>query len=278
MLFLGASILSSALPAHAAVGSKPGVEACASASEAAQSLLDGHKLLAAREKLLVCTQTSCPAAIKRDCDDLLSKADAAIPSIVLSVKDDRGRDVTDARVLLDGSPLANALEGRALPVDPGSHTLRFERAGTSPVEMPVVAHEGEKDREIRVQLGAPAPPTPLARETEAPATPSQPAPWTAWALGGVGVLALGTFVSLAAIGQSQYNQQCTATGCPPSESATLERERAVGFAALGVGLVASAASVWLFVRAGSQRRADAAPRLGISGAGTGATLRLSGSF
>jgi hypothetical protein len=282
LLFIGASIFTAALPARAAEGNKPGVEACASASEAAQNLLEAHKLLAAREKLLVCTQASCPAAIKRDCDDLLSKADAAVPSLVFSVRDDRGRDVTDARVLLDGAPLANALEGRALPVDPGSHTLRVERAGTSPLEMAIVAHEGERDRAILVQLGAAAQATPLrppeSRETEPPGAPSLAPPWTAWALGGLGVIALGTFVALAASGQSQYDHQCNGTGCPPSESAALERERAVGFVALGVGVVASAASVWLFVRSGTGGRRDASARLGLGVAGTGASLLLGGSF
>jgi hypothetical protein len=274
MLLIGASTLAFP-PSARAAGDRPGVEACASASEAAQNLLDGHRLLAAREKLLVCTQTSCPAVIKRDCDELLSRADLAIPSIVLSVKDARGRDVTDARVLLDGALLANALQGRALPLDPGPHTVRLERTGSTPVEIPVVAHEGERDREVPVQLGGLAEPS-RSEQTVAAATPSRATPWGAWVLGGVGVVGLGTFIVLAANGQHQYDQ-CENVGCPASESSALERQRAIGIVSLGVGVLASAGSVWLFVKARSRRRADTT-RLGIAVTGSGASLRLGGSF
>jgi hypothetical protein len=147
--------------------------------------------------------------------------------------------------------------------------------------MPVVAHEGERDRAILVQLGAPAQATPRApqsRETEPPGAPSRAAPWTAWALGGLGVVGLGTFVALAASGQSQYNHQCNATGCPPSESAALERERAAGFVALGVGVIASAASVWVFVKGGNRGRVDATARIGVGVTAAGASVLFDGSF
>lgn len=269
-----ALVLAFALPAHAADRAKPGLEACASASEAAQSLLDEHKLLSARERLLVCTQTTCPAAIKRDCDELLSKVDATMPSIVLSVRDSSGQDVVDAQVTIDGAPLPNALQGRALPIDPGSHTLHFERAGAAPQDLVVVAHEGERARDVivhltlRVSLTVPTSPA-------SEAAPSSGAPWPAWVLGGVGVVGLGAFAVLAANGQSQYNQ-CTANGCSQSESASLERERVAGFASLGVGLAASAASVWFFVvrRNGATAARTLPVRVGIEGS----SLRLSGSF
>jgi hypothetical protein len=280
MLLIGATILARPLPVHAADGDKPGVEACASASESAQTLLDSHKLLAARAKLLVCARTSCPAVIKRDCDELLSHADAAIPTIVLSLKDAGGRDVTDAKVLLDGVALSNALQGQAVPLDPGSHTLRFERAGSSPLDLPVVAHEGEHAREVLVQLAAAAP----SRETAQAAVPTSPsassssAPsWAAWTLGGVGVVALGTFAYLAANGQSQYDQ-CKASGCSAGESASLGRERAFGFASLGVGVAASAASAWLFIKNPGARRDGTSARLGVGATPAGTFLRVDGSF
>jgi hypothetical protein len=283
VLLAGASISAYSLPARAD-GDKPGIEACASASESAQTLLDAHKLLAARAKLLVCARTSCPAVIKRDCDELLSRAEAAIPTIVLSVKDAAGRDVVDAKVLLDGVTLANALQGQALRIDPGSHTLRFERDGSSPVELPVVAHEGERDREVQVQLGAaaaaPQPPPATVRPT-APSSvlgpASAPPAWIAWTLGGVGVVGLGTFVALAATGQSQYND-CKASGCSQSESASLERERVGGFVLLGVGLAASTASVWLFVKNANRHSGEAPARVGIGATPTGASLLLGGTF
>jgi hypothetical protein len=278
-LLAGASIPAYSLRAQA--DDKPGAEACASASEAAQTLLDAHKLLAARAKLLVCARTSCPAVIKRDCDELLSRAEAAIPTIVLSVKDAAGRDVVDAKVLLDGVPLANALQGQALRIDPGSHTLRFERDGSSPVELPVVAHEGQRDREVQVQLGAaavPQPPSHAVRPAPLSSAPSSELPgWVAWTLGGVGAVGLGTFAALAATGQSQYND-CKTSGCSQSESASLESERVGGFVLLGVGLAASTASVWLFVKNANGHSGEAPTRVGIGATPTGAALQLSGTF
>jgi hypothetical protein len=276
-LLVGVSILACALPVQAADGDKAGIEACATASEAAQTLLDAHKLLAARAKLLVCARTACPAVIKRDCDELLSRADAAIPTIVLSVQDARGGDVIDAKVLLDGVALPNALQGQALRIDPGSHTLRFERAGSSPVELPVVAHEGERDREIRVRLGAAVASQPVTAPASPVAPATTPPSWAAWTLGGIGVVGFGAFAALAANGQSQYND-CKTSGCSQSESASLERERVGGFVLLGVGVAASAASVWLFVKNAHGRRGDTAAQLGVGATATGASVQLGGTF
>ena len=96
--------------ATAAERPKSTIALCAEASEAAQSFRDDRKLQAAREKLLACARPECPKPIKRDCDELLSEVDAAMPTIVLAARDAEGRDLTDVKVLLDGTPLEHALE------------------------------------------------------------------------------------------------------------------------------------------------------------------------
>jgi hypothetical protein len=238
------------------------------ASEAAQTLLDAHKLLAAREKLLLCTRTSCPTVIKRDCDELLSRADRTIPTVVLSTKDATGHDVLRAQVFLDGIAVPDALSGRAIPLDPGGHVLRVERLGSLAVELPIVAREGEHDRVVAVQL------LPASSAVAPPLSSASTVPgWLPWTLGGVGVISLGTFVALAATGQSQYDT-CKNAGCSSSESASLERERAGGFVALGVAVVAAGVSTWLFVKKSGETtvQAGAGPTAG------GGSLQLQGTF
>lgn len=221
------------------------VEACASASEEAQALRNQYKLRAAREKLLACTQPACPAVILRDCDALLSEVEAAVPTVILTVRDAQGRDVTAVRVLLDGSPLASALDGHAMALDPGPHTLRFERAGGLVDQLQLVAREGEKDRVLAVQL-APDP-------ARGPVTPLPPperddgdTPWPAYALGGAGALALGAFGVLVITGQSEYDE-CESAGCSTNDVDALERQRWMAWTALGVGVVAVGAAVLVLI-------------------------------
>ena len=281
VILAGASILLQAPPARAADGDKArGVEACASASEAAQTLLDAHKPLAAREKLLLCARASCPGVIRRDCEELLSRTEGAIPSIVLSARDAGGHDVTDAQVVLDGAPLLNALQGHAVRLEPGSHVLRLERAGRRVLELSVVAREGEQDRAVLLQLG----PLPRAAHSlEAPLTPPEASRSTNVALrvpvvlAGVGAVALGTFAALSAIGQSQYDS-CAASGCAASASTSLERERVGAVVALSVGVAASVASVWIFIKRASPTSPDSSAQLGLSGTGSAASLQLVGRF
>ena len=86
------------------------------------------KLIAAQAELITCSQSSCPAAATVDCVQWLREVEQSLPSVVLSARDAGGHEVANLRVLLDGSPLAEAESGRAIPVDPGAHTFRFESA------------------------------------------------------------------------------------------------------------------------------------------------------
>src|SRR5580700_2222690 len=107
---------------------------CIAASEAAQSLRDRRALLEARDQLAVCSRDVCPAPIRSDCIQQRSEVDAAMPSVVLRAKDARAEDMVDVRVLCDGVVVATQEDGKALAVDPGAHTFRFEAQGVPPVE------------------------------------------------------------------------------------------------------------------------------------------------
>ncbi len=265
-------VLAAATPARAQAPAQRSIEVCASASEAAQSLHNERKLRAARDQLIVCSQPSCPAVVRRDCDDLLSQVDAAMPTLVLSLEDALGRDVIDARVRLDGAELPGLLEGRAIAVDPGPHTLRIERNGAAPLDQPFVVREGEKDRVLVVQL--PGPSAPARGDTRAalpPAPPAGPAPsgvavpWTAFAAAGVGVAALGAFGYLAVTGQSDYDRCAGPAGCPQGDVDALGQKRLFAWSALGVAVVASAVATWIFVHSGAAARPGALLRTGGAG-------------
>ncbi|WP_437663463.1 hypothetical protein [Sorangium sp. So ce1182] len=154
---------------------QPSKRACAAAYERAQGLRRDGKLIAAREALIACSQPTCPAAAVADCGPWLAEVEKSLPSVVIAARDAGGRERLDVRVLVDGRLLAAALDGKALPVDPGPHTFRYEPAGGPAVEERVLIREGEKNRAITVILGAPpggAPPSP--RPIVAPAAPGAP--------------------------------------------------------------------------------------------------------
>ncbi|WP_437616872.1 hypothetical protein WMF20_23505 [Sorangium sp. So ce834] len=159
---------------------QPHKRACAAAYERAQGLRRDGKLLAAREALIACSQPTCPAAAVADCGPWLAEVEKSLPTVVIAARDAHGRERLDVRVLVDGRPLAAALDGKALPVDPGPHTFRYEPASGPAVEERVLIREGEKNRAITVILGAssagapPATPTP-ASTAASPASPASPA-------------------------------------------------------------------------------------------------------
>src|SRR5262249_5808473 len=105
-----------------------------------------RKLLAARDLFVRCAQSSCPAAVKRECARWLDETSAKIPTIVPVARVDGGDEIGDARVLVDGATPPERVPGAAIAVDPGAHTLPCEAPGRGPVEVRLVAREGEHDR------------------------------------------------------------------------------------------------------------------------------------
>jgi hypothetical protein len=135
-----------ALLTHGSGAAAPTADQCASANEDAQPLRKGGKLRAAKEKLLVCVATSCPAPVRDDCTERLSELEKATPTIVFSVKDAAGADLTAVSVLSDDTMLADHLDGTALAVDPGKHVFTFKVTGGVSVQREWVVREGEKGR------------------------------------------------------------------------------------------------------------------------------------
>lgn len=256
-------------------------EACIRAVEHAQVVrLDG-KLREAREGFVTCARPVCPDAIRQDCTRWVTDVDASIPSVVFRAVWADGHDATGMRVLVDGKPLADTEPGRAVVLDPGEHTFRFEVAGAAPVETRNVIREGEKDRLVRVTFTPLAPtPAPTSNGDSTAASPSgspstsvpapanlwqpippaeqggssaggrRPIPLAAYILGGVGLASFAGFGYLAFDGTSRLDgmrsgANSCAPNCRPSDVTSARNEILAGDILGYVGLAATGVAIWL---------------------------------
>jgi hypothetical protein len=221
---------------------------CVSQLDRAQSLHTARKLREARASYLACSAPACPELLREDCSRSLVDLDGTIPTVVFSARGEHGHDVTDARVLLDGEAVSSALDGHAVALDPGTHVIRFERAGGGVSEMRIVAREGEKNRSISATFvsSTPAAPEKAAKvRAESGRFPLLPV-----ILGGTGLLALGGsfYVRLNADSDADRLRSSCAPSCDQSSRDALSDKLVVANVALGVGIgaIALAAATWLF--------------------------------
>ncbi len=262
-------------------------DACISASEKALGLHKAEKLIDERSSLSICAASSCPDAISSSCQQRLAQVKQAIPSIIFFAKDANGQDVAAVKVIVDGIPYADHLEGSPIVMDPGEHQVRFEAEGQAPIVHRFVLHSNEQNRRETVTLGAPAPLQPAIPkalpvetrplETTAGSTTSSAERGHAQrvaglVVGGVGVAgllagAVAGGLSLSAHGN--YEKDCGSNiGAPAgfcnaagvsgeSDAATKGTISTVAFIAGGAA-VAAGAALFLFSPRGSS-----APQVGV---------------
>jgi hypothetical protein len=213
---------------------------CVAALDEGQSLQSSRRLKDARARYMACAAETCPGVVREDCSKLLNDVEAALPSIVLSAKVD-GHDVTDAKMLLDGQAPEGAEEGRSIVVDPGAHVARFERMGSAPIEVRIVAKEGEKNRQVVGSFIIPriATTQPVNITSEKRGLPILPI-----ALAGTGALAIGGSFLLRADANSRAEdlQARCAPACDAAERDSLSDRLVLANVGLAVGLTALAAS------------------------------------
>ena len=253
--------LSAVLLASTATGPAFADPACLEAYDGSQRSRRDGKLLEARAQLVRCAQEQCPSAVATQCTAWLREVDQSLPTVVFAVRDAAGKDVSEARVTSQGQLLAERLDGRAVALDPGRHTVRFELPDGRKLERTIVVRQGEKNRLIEIQ--EPPPPAPVrtakpsARE---PVRASEPdsIPTLAIVLGAVGVLALGSFAYFAYDAKTDVDDMDSrcAPDCKQSEVDTAERKALVADISLGVGVLALAgAGVVFFTRSDSNQGA-----------------------
>lgn len=259
--------------------------ACTAAADKAQELRDAKKLRSAREQALQCARAECPAVIRADCATWLTEIEREMPSVVFRAHDN-GQDLLNVRVFVDGQKAVDSLDGKAVPIDPGPHTFRFEADGKTPVEQQVLVGQGEKSRGVVAEWG-----TRPGALTAAPAgetTSSRPVPATVWIAGGVGVAGLAVFGIFDALAWSKFDDlknTCdkTPAGCSDDDKAPVKTNVTIAAVGLGVGAVGLVtAGVLYFTRPTVEERVGAKrstlPDLAVQPLPGGGYAGLSGRF
>jgi hypothetical protein len=210
---------------------------CVVANETAQDLQRSGKLVEARTQLLTCAASACPAAVRTDCADQLQAVDQLLPTVVFLPKDAASGAVAGASLAVDGVPLAGALDGTPVPVDPGQHTFTIRLTGQAPVVLRLVLKGGERlRREVVFKAAVPgAKPARAEGGAQVSAAAVSPPPstdpgalttrriaWTAIGAGAAGVT-LGTIFGFLALGRkSSLRSACDGSLCPQTQEDNIE--------------------------------------------------------
>lgn len=225
-----------------------GAHANVQRSRAAQRLAD------ARKQAQACSAPECPDVIRGECSTWTRELAAEQPTIVLAARDEAGHVVTEVTVRLGDEILTRRIDGQAIELDPGLHTLRFDGR-----ERQVLVRAGEKSQLVELVLPAPPMSEPPPRSAPAPsAKPSRGIPTASWILGGVaaaGFISAGYF-GLSGLSQQRHLESSCAPRCPNGEVDDMQRSYAIADVSLGLGLVAAAGAIWVAVAGGDGPREE----------------------
>jgi hypothetical protein len=235
------------LPARTATAEEK--TSCLDAHEHGQELrLAGH-WVDARRLFLSCAQPTCPSLIVQDCTRWVGELAGELPTVVVAVQGPDGADITDVALSVDGTPFGSRIPAVPIPLDPGDHVLRFERAGLTPVERHVVMRDGEHERHLLVTFDAPpvvgtplAPPPPASRPSNT---------WGYVALGATVALTAAS-VTLLVVGKvGEHNlatEPCGVEGiCTDAQVDPIRGEYVASAVVAGVAAAAAAVTVWQLV-------------------------------
>lgn len=205
---------------------------CIDANTRGQDLRREEKLSGARDQFRACSDVACPSIVRDDCTRRLDEVNSAQPTVVFGAKDESDNDLSAVRVLLDGAPLAERLDGTALAVEPGEHVFEFVARGAPRVTRTFVIREGEKDRRERVNIpigAAPPAGTTLASSPlraspgpiDVPVTAtadgaSSTARTLGWAGVGVGAAGVAAGITFGLLAKSAADEQTTDCVSPVS--------------------------------------------------------------
>ena len=239
------------LSASAASAASAAGDVCTSAYEHSQELRADKDLVGAREQLLECSQAGCAEFIRKDCGQWLGEVETALPTVTVIAQDNKGQALTAVQITMDGAVIAAALDGRALPLNPGNHHFKFDAAGFLPLERDTLILEGQKAQSIALSfeplLAAPLPPpAPVAPDPG----PRVTAPVIAF--GALGVAGLATFAGFALTGLSQEHelraQPCAGTHtCTDSQLSPIQHKYLIADISLGIGVVSLAAATYFLL-------------------------------
>lgn len=245
---LGIVAASLVYPVHARAVS-PASTACARAAEEGQALRDEGKLFSAKASFGQCIRSECPKVIATECASWLDDVTARQPSIVIAVRDAKGNDVTDAAVLVDGVPRADASSGRAIVLDPGPHVVASTIAGRA-VEQRIVLREREKSRKVALEPPqAAAPRLPPPRPLPPPLVQERPVPIVSYVLGGVSVVLGGAGAGFGISAASDYAklEESCPTRCSDTDILGLRAKTVTADIAFSLAIAAAVGAVVVYL-------------------------------
>ncbi len=250
------------------------VRECLNAAEDGQKLRDGGAYVRARERFIACAGDACPGEVRRSCVGWLEQLEKLTPTVVFSAQA-RGNEVTNVRVLVDGKVVAEGIDGKPIALDPGTHRLRFERAGEDAQDRTTLIRAGEKERLIGVHFEPDFPVSTLL-------TPPSPTTSTRGYLDALGAVGIASFAAGAVLDLSGYvflrecNDDPSCTG--GHERAEVEWRFVAGDLLLGAGVLCGALA-WL-ARSRDSRAASHRPTasIGVGSAHKGPSLGVTVSF
>lgn len=255
------SSASRADPVSSATSGLEMAELCASAAERAQEFRASHRLNEAVAELRACAQSGCPKVIQADCVSWSREVDALMPTLSMRAVDSRGRDVIDVAVRIDGTKIADSLDGTSLSLDPGPHVIRLEARGGSIYEESVLVTEAQKGRVLTARF---AEPLRADGHREEPPPTGGTFPTVTWVAGGVAVLGFAGFSILELSAQSEYSRYSDGCGrtnsCNEADVDALRNKFIVAGVVLGVSVIAAGIAIWTVATRGGTATTAAAGR------------------
>jgi hypothetical protein len=219
---------------------------CITAYEQTQTLRKDEKLIAAKAQAAICSRDSCPALLSKDCAKWLAELENVIPTVILDPRAPTGALRADARVKVDGARFAGKIDGKPFPLDPGNHLFVFEADGAAPVESRLIVKEGDKN--LKVTVTVTVAPAGVSSSGDGAKPSDRPIPIGVWIFGGATVVALGTsaFFAIDGLGKKSDLDKCKPR-CAASDVDAMSSSFTLADVALGAGVMAGAAAVYLFL-------------------------------
>lgn len=249
---------------------EPDTAACVEAHASGQRQMKTGRLKDASELFAACASTlACPVPIREECVAFYARVQESLPSVVFSVRDERGTELTSVRVYSSNQLIAETIDGRAVPLDPGIHQLRFELPSGQILTQETLVREGEQRRllVVRAPLPVSAPSrslTPIAPISSNRAEPRPGLPagfWIATSLGAAALASGGAFAILGHRHQSLL-EDCSPR-CSSSERAVyddMRREYLIADLSFAVAGVSAGVATWLFFSSARSSENEARPR------------------
>jgi hypothetical protein len=263
---------------------------CASAYVDAQRLMKGGSLKKARERLRICAADDCLPAVKKDCVTWLDEVNTNMASVVVVARGRDRNETMNVRVFVDDELVAEKLDARGIDVEPGTHKFRFELEGNPPLHQEVLLRQGQKNKVVEVSWYEDRGSSPTGGAAGATsgssagggsthdsttARPPQALPILPIVLGGVGLVAAGTGVAFWLMSEgkkSDLEEARCAPACSSDDVDAIKTNRVVGDILVGVGVVAIAVGVVLYVTQPKAPATRTGLQLQLHGTSGGASL------